>query len=37
MDEDHEDACENEEAEVPRVADDDNSSERYWCAIDGLD
>jgi hypothetical protein len=35
MDEDHEDACENEE--VPRAADDDNSSERYWHAINQID
>jgi hypothetical protein len=37
MDEDHEDAHDNEEAEVPRAADDNNNSERYWCTIDGLD
>jgi hypothetical protein len=36
MDEDHEDAHDNEEPEVPRTADDDNTSERYWCAIDNL-
>jgi hypothetical protein len=35
MDEDHENACENEE--VPRAADDDDNSERYWCAINQLD
>jgi hypothetical protein len=35
MDEDHENAHENEE--VPRAADDDNNSERYWRAIDQLD
>jgi hypothetical protein len=35
MDEDCEDACDNEEAEVPRAADN-NNSKRYWCAIDGL-
>jgi hypothetical protein len=37
MDEDHEDACNNEEAEVPRVANDNNNSKRYWRTIDGLD
>jgi hypothetical protein len=37
MDEDHDNACQNEEAEVLRAADDDNSSERYWRAIDSLD
>jgi hypothetical protein len=36
MDEDREDACENEE-EVPRAANDDSSSKRYWRMIDGLD
>jgi hypothetical protein len=35
MDEDRKDAHENEE--VPRTADNNSSSERYWCAIDGLD
>jgi hypothetical protein len=37
MDEDCEDACENEETGALRATDDDNSSERYWRAIDGLD
>jgi hypothetical protein len=35
MDEDREDAHKNEE--VPRAADDDNSSKRYWRTIDNLD
>jgi hypothetical protein len=35
MDEDRKDACENEE--VSRAANDDSSSKRYWCTIDGLD
>jgi hypothetical protein len=34
IDENHENACDNEEAEVPRIADNDS---RYWHAIDGLD
>jgi hypothetical protein len=37
MDEDCEDAYDNEEAEVPRAADDDNGSKRYWRAINSLD
>jgi hypothetical protein len=37
MDEDHENAHDNEEAEAPRAANDDSSSERYWHAINGLD
>jgi hypothetical protein len=36
MDEDYEDACSNEEAEVPR-ATEDNNSERYWCTVNSLD
>jgi hypothetical protein len=36
MDEDHEDACSNEEAEVPRITED-NNSERYWRTVNGLD
>jgi hypothetical protein len=35
MDENHKDACENEE--VSRTADDDDSSERYWRVINQLD
>jgi hypothetical protein len=37
VDEDCDNACENEEAEVLRTADNSNSSERYWCTINGLD
>jgi hypothetical protein len=37
IDEDHEDACKNEEAEALRAADNNNNSERYWCTINGLD
>jgi hypothetical protein len=37
MDEDHKDARNNEETEASRAADNDNSSKRYWHAIDGLD
>jgi hypothetical protein len=36
MNEDREDAHNNEEAEVPRAASD-NNSERYWHAINSLD
>jgi hypothetical protein len=36
MDEDHEDAHDNEEAEAPRT-NDDNNSKRYWHTIDSLD
>jgi hypothetical protein len=35
MDEDREDARETEE--IPRTADDDSNSERYWRAIDQID
>jgi hypothetical protein len=37
MDEDCEDAHNNEEAEVPRAADNNDNSERYWCTINSLD
>jgi hypothetical protein len=36
MDEDRKDACNDEEVEVPRATEDDNS-ERYWHAVNGLD
>jgi hypothetical protein len=35
MDKDHEDAHSNKE--VLRAMEDDNGSERYWCAVDELD
>src|SRR5438445_9465453 len=37
MDEDFEDARDNEETEASRATDNNNSSERYWRTINGLD